>query len=224
VRGAERDVLVATVRGVIAIDEGGRERHLSGDDGLIGEQVQDAAARAGAVAYATNRGVTVIGPDGASRSLYALQGLANNHCYAVAFGEDGRLYVGTLGGLSILSPDLVVERSLGAGPEGLRAAWVTALAATREGIYVGTYGGGVALVGPGGAAVDTGAVEGSILRIADPSESAHSRQPSACSTQSPSAKAGLRETSTRPTAPPVIASPRVNGATYERTSFIRGRM
>jgi len=72
--------------------------------------------------------------------------------------------------------------------------------------------------------VETGAPTGSIFRTPDPSESAHSRQPSACSTQSPSAKAGFRETSTLPTAPPVIASPSVNGATYDRTSFIRGRM
>jgi hypothetical protein len=63
------------------------------------------------------------------------------------------------------------------------------------------------------SAVDTGATAGSIGRRPDPSESAHSRQPRECTTQSPSACRGLRETAIRPTAPPVIASPSVNGAT-----------
>jgi hypothetical protein len=72
--------------------------------------------------------------------------------------------------------------------------------------------------------VEIGAPAGSNLRIANPSDNAHSRQPRPCVTQSPSANAGLREAATRPTAPPVIASPSVKGATYERTSFIRGRM
>ena len=74
------------------------------------------------------------------------------------------------------------------------------------------------------SAVDTGASDGSTLRTPEPSESAHSRQPSWCRTQSPSASFSFLEATTRPTAPPVIASPSVNGATYERTSFMRGRM
>ena len=74
------------------------------------------------------------------------------------------------------------------------------------------------------SAVEIGAAAGSSRRSAAPSESAHSRQPSWWSTQSPSAYRGFRDAATRPTAPPVIASPSVNGATYERTSFMRGRM
>ncbi len=139
-----RDVILATVRGLwIELDRGGTAR-FGVKDGLIGEQVQDIAVASGGAAYATNRGVTVVGTDAVARSIYALQGLANNHCYAVAWGTDGRLYAGTLGGVSVLSPDLIVERSYGAAKHELRAAWVTALAATPEGIYAGTYGGGVA--------------------------------------------------------------------------------
>jgi ligand-binding sensor domain-containing protein len=128
--------------------------------------VQDAAALAGDLALATNAGVTVFGADGVARSLYALQGLPNNHCFAVAYGEGGRLFVGTLGGLSILSPELSVERNVLAAPDGLGAAWVTALAGTPEGMYAGTYGGGVTLVSASGAATALGPnLRGRLVRV-----------------------------------------------------------
>lgn len=161
-----RDVLVATVRGVVHISADGAERRIGTAEGLIGEQVQDSAALAGATAYATNRGVTVMGADGIARSLYALQGLPNNHCYAVAWSAGGRLLVGTLGGVAILSPELTVAKTIVAGPGGLRAAWVTALVDTSEGTYVGTYGGGVALIGPSNAVDDVGlAAGGRAIRV-----------------------------------------------------------
>ena len=47
-----------------------------------------------------------------------------------------------------------------------------------------------------------GAIRGSTGRTPEPSDSAHSRQPSPCTTQSPSASDGFLETTTRPTAPP----------------------
>ena len=62
-------------------------------------------------------------------------------------------------------------------------------------------------------AVEIGARSGSIRRMPEPSESAHSRQPRLCSTQAPSGIAGFRDTTTLPTAPPVIGSPSANGGT-----------
>src|SRR6266516_364922 len=52
-----------------------------------------------------------------------------------------------------------------------------------------------------------------LRRATEPSESAHSRQPRLWTTKSPSANDACREAATCPTAPPVIASPSVNGAT-----------
>jgi ligand-binding sensor domain-containing protein len=149
------DMMISTVRGVVVTGARG-ERRVGTKDGLIGEQVQDTAARGSMVAFATNRGLTLVGADGMARSIYAMQGLANNHTYAVTWGADGKLYVGTLGGVSIVTADLRVERSIGAGNGRLRAAWVTALAATPEGVYVGTYGGGVVRLGPDGQVDDVG--------------------------------------------------------------------
>jgi ligand-binding sensor domain-containing protein len=159
------EVVISTVRGVVIVSDGG-SRRIGLGDGLIGEQVQAAAWHGGRLALATNRGVTVVGEDGIARSVYALHGLANNHCYAAAWGGDGKLYVGTLGGLSILETDLVVDKNIVAGKTGLRSAWVTALAAAPEGMYVGTYGGGVVRVLPDGTVDDVSVATGAAkLRI-----------------------------------------------------------
>jgi hypothetical protein len=55
----------------------------------------------------------------------------------------------------------------------LRAAWATALVAAPEGVYAGTYGGGVALLDPSGAVHDLGGwggSPGSVRRGAEPPE------------------------------------------------------
>ena len=151
---AERgDLIVATARGALLIDARGGTRRVLPRDGLAGDQIADTATRAGRVAYATNRGVTVVDDaSGAARTLNATFGLANHHTTAVAWDAQERLWVGTLGGLSIVTPAFVVERNVGAGPAALGAAWITALvpAPGSPGMYVGTYGGGVAQVWPDG--------------------------------------------------------------------------
>ncbi len=156
-RGDTSEVIAATVHGLDVFGPAGQRRLA------VGEPTPDAISavavtagdrfsngRAG-LALAGSRGLTFV--DGSrQRTLYAFHGLANNHVYAVAAVGD-RIYAGTLGGLSILDGQKVL-RSIGVGPRALRSAWVTALQPSPEGIYVGTYGGGVQLLRTDGAVDD----------------------------------------------------------------------
>jgi hypothetical protein len=154
-RPETRTMLAATVHGVDRYDDAGVQR-------MELEGVEDAAAIApskSGLAIGHHKGLTLV--DGSKvRTIYAFHGLANNHVYAVA-SDGNRLYAGTLGGLSILE-DGKVTRSYGTGPHGLRAAWVTALAVADEGVFVGSYGGGVQLVHRDGTVEDVSAGLGTI--------------------------------------------------------------
>jgi ligand-binding sensor domain-containing protein len=151
------ELVLATARGLVHLDAHGGARRVTRADGLAGEQVAAVAARGERAAVATNRGLTLLDPTTGPRSLGPVQGLANAHATAVVWLDDRHLAVGTLGGLTFVraAPGETprVERTVGAGPGALPAGWVSALAATPEGLYVGTYGGGLALVAPDGALV-----------------------------------------------------------------------
>lgn len=141
-------------------------------DGGSGDGVAALVPIPGGLALATNHGV-VLAEGAKRRALYAFHGLANNHVYALAWlpwasartpeGEagavGGTLAAGTLGGLSLieLGARPRVARNLGAGPGRLGAAWIAALAADPEGLYVGTYGGGVQRLRPDGSMEDLSA-------------------------------------------------------------------
>ncbi|MSP59620.1 MAG: hypothetical protein EXR72_04620 [Myxococcales bacterium] len=158
-RPATREMLAATVHGVDVYGPDGAHRLPLGEaPGAVPDAIAALAfTPGGGLALAGNRGLSLV--DGARvRSLYAFHGLANNHVYAVASDGD-RIYAGTLGGLSIIE-DAKVKRSLGAGPGALRAAWVTALAVTPEGLYIGSYGGGVQLLRARGPAEDVSGASG----------------------------------------------------------------
>ena len=149
IRPSTHELLAATVRGVLHVAESGTARLPLGDldagiDGVAA--IASLPSPAGALALATARGLVLT--DGVhARLVYAFHGLANNHVYAIATRGD-RVLAGTLGGLSLVALDgdrpRVVD-SLRAGPRALHSAWVTALADSSEGTYVGTYGGGVQL-------------------------------------------------------------------------------
>ena len=99
---------------------------------------------------ATPAGITFLTPSGAE-SLYAFQGLVNNHVYALASGAQDQLLAGTLGGLSLLQAGKV-QHSFTVSNSGLKHNWVTAvLPVTDKGGYlVGTYGAGLESLGPKG--------------------------------------------------------------------------
>jgi hypothetical protein len=92
------------------------------------------------MAVATPAGLTFLDDTGA-HSLYAFQGLVNNHVYALGMRGD-RLLAGTLGGISVLDND-VVTRNFTTATSELKHNWITAVVPVDDGWFVGTYGAGV---------------------------------------------------------------------------------
>jgi ligand-binding sensor domain-containing protein len=139
----ERQTMAAaTANGLVLFDRQGTPRQvLAGRDGLISEHVTDVAFTRTGMTVATPAGLTMLGRGGAE-SLYAFQGLVNNHVYTL--GASGNtLLAGTLGGISVLQGG-AVTRNLTATNSGLKHNWITAIAAMpRGGWIVGTYGAGV---------------------------------------------------------------------------------
>jgi len=133
---------VATANGLVMFDaSGARRRVITHDDGLIANQVTDVVLRPdGSAIAATPAGVSFIDGSGVS-SIYAFQGLVNNHAYAL--GPDGaRTLVGTLGGLSILDGEMV-KASFTTANSALKHNWITAMVRVNDAWFVGTYGAGV---------------------------------------------------------------------------------
>jgi len=138
---ARHTVNVATANGLAVFDADGRERDVMGKSaGLIAEHVTDVALYRGGMAIATPAGLTFMDSTGA-HSLYAFQGLVNNHVYALGM-RGNRLLAGTLGGLSILDTDNV-SRNLTTATSGLKHNWITAVVPVDDGWLIGTYGAGV---------------------------------------------------------------------------------
>jgi ligand-binding sensor domain-containing protein len=133
---------VATANGLVMFDAStARRRVITHEDGLIANQVTDVVLRPdGTAVAATPAGVSFIDASGIS-SIYAFQGLVNNHAYAL--GSDGaRTLVGTLGGLSILDGPMV-RASFTTANSALKHNWVTAIVRVNDGWFIGTYGAGV---------------------------------------------------------------------------------
>jgi ligand-binding sensor domain-containing protein len=142
---------VATANGLVLFDPArttpAEKQVLLRRDGLISDQVTDIAFTRDGMTLATPAGLTFFTPSGA-QSLYAFQGLVNNHVYTLAADRtNGRILAGTLGGISILD-DETVRQNVTLKNSGLKRNWITALlrvsqAETPDRWFVGTYGGGV---------------------------------------------------------------------------------
>lgn len=134
---------VATANGLVLFDAAGKPRQvLSRRDGLISDHVTDVVYTGSRMTIATPAGLTFVDSTGV-QSLYAFQGLVNNHVYALAASADGaELLAGTLGGVSLLTHD-AVRRNLTVSNSGLKHNWITAALPTDGGYMVGTYGAGV---------------------------------------------------------------------------------
>lgn len=132
---------VATANGLVKLGPAGNEEQiLTRADGLIADQVTDVAAYGDGLALATPAGLTFLDSHGA-RSVYAFQGLVNNHVYALGVSGD-RLLAGTLGGISVFGRE-DVQQNYTIANSGLKHNWITAVAAVGNGWMVGTYGAGV---------------------------------------------------------------------------------
>ncbi|HTW79096.1 MAG TPA: two-component regulator propeller domain-containing protein [Terracidiphilus sp.] len=139
---------VATANGLALFDEHGRlDRVLGRHDGLIAEDVTDVETYGDGLAIATPAGLTFLNRDGAE-SLYAFEGLVNNHVYALGVSQD-RVLAGTLGGISLLQNKNVV-RNFTVTNSALKHNWITALVPVGDQWFVGTYGAGVMRLGPDG--------------------------------------------------------------------------
>lgn len=142
-----RVMVAATGDGLVFFDEHGAPRQtLMRRDGLISDHVTDVAFTADGMALATPAGITFLTAAG-PESLYAFQGLVNNHVYALASSDEGtahdRLLAGTLGGLSVLE-SRAVQRNFTVNNSTLGHNWITAILRSPQGMtLVGTYGAGL---------------------------------------------------------------------------------
>lgn len=157
-RGA---VAVATANGLVMFDRDGRQKQVMGHEaGLIADHVTDVALYGDGMAVATPAGITFLDRSGA-HSLYAFQGLVNNHVYALGASGD-QLVAGTLGGLSVLAGG-VVRRNLTTATSGLKHNWITGLAAVGDEWLVGTYGAGVLRLAADGSVTPTDATRTGVV-------------------------------------------------------------
>lgn len=133
---------VATANGLVMFDaSGARRRVITHDDGLIANQVTDVVLRSdGSAIAATPAGVSFIDASGIS-SIYAFQGLVNNHAFALG-SVGAKTLVGTLGGMSVLDGEMV-KASFTTANSALKHNWITAMVRVNDDWFVGTYGGGV---------------------------------------------------------------------------------
>jgi len=141
-------VNVATANGLVRMNQSGSvQQVLTRADGLIADHVTDVALFRKGLAVATPAGLTLIDASGA-RSLYAFQGLANNHVYTLGVQGD-ELLAGTLGGISQLRSDSVA-RNFTTTTSTLRHNWITAIVPVGNAWMIGTYGDGVVGLDPAG--------------------------------------------------------------------------
>ena len=135
---------VATANGLVLFDREGKPRQvMTRRDGLIADHVTDVVFRPNGMTLATPAGLTFVDAGEAPQSLYAFEGLVNNHVYALGVQSDGETLAGTLGGLSVLAHQ-AVQRNLTVANSGLKHNWVTAIVLDESGGWdVGTYGAGV---------------------------------------------------------------------------------
>ena len=149
--------MVATANGLVLFGHDGRERQVLGkESGLIAQHVTDVMPYGAGMALATPAGITFLDPGGA-HSIYAFQGLVNNHVYALG-ADNNRLAAGTLGGISLIDAG-DVQQNLNVANSGLKHNWITAFAPSGDEWLVGTYGAGIERLSARGVVSATDATE-----------------------------------------------------------------
>lgn len=152
---------VATANGLVLFDAAGNERQVLGKkDGLIADHVTDIIPFHDGMVAATPAGLTFL-DSGGMRSLYAFQGLVNNHVYTLA-AKGNRLLAGTLGGVSLLQDDQV-RVSYTTATSALKHNWITAAIPVSDDWWLGTYGAGVVKMDPSGKFEASGDASGDLV-------------------------------------------------------------
>jgi ligand-binding sensor domain-containing protein len=132
---------IATANGLVLTDRAGKTRQvLTKSEGLIANHATDVLLDDTGMVVATPAGITFLNSSG-TFSIYAFHGLVNNHVYALA-AAGGRLFAGTLGGLSVLEGG-TVKASYTTANSMLRHNWISAATAAGDQVFAGTYGAGV---------------------------------------------------------------------------------
>ena len=142
-------IAAATADGLVLFDRQGAPRQvLTRRDGLISDHVTDVVFTKAGMTLATPAGLTFVTASG-TESVYAFEGLVNNHVYALGASGD-RVLAGTLGGLSVLDAG-AVRRNLTVTNSGLKHNWITAVTQAPQGDWlIGTYGAGVEMLSANG--------------------------------------------------------------------------
>ncbi len=148
---------VSTANG-LAVYYGMQLRHfITEKQGLINKAVamtHNLGGTAERWLAATAEGISIFEGNRPIQNLFALHGLASNHIYcAASLGK--RVYLGTLGGISVLEEDRIAF-SWNMANSRLAANWVNALAVLESRLFIGTYGGGIQSVDADGQWIDYG--------------------------------------------------------------------
>ncbi len=163
---AHGTVAVATANGLVIFSKDGTLRQtLTHETGLIANHVTDVAILGAGMVAATPAGITFLDETGA-HSLYAFEGLVNNHVYALGLrpGQQATapFLVGTLGGISQMAAE-AVARNLTTANSGLKANWITGLVPIGADWLVGTYGSGVERLDGTGQVTTTDATKNGVV-------------------------------------------------------------
>ena len=150
-------MVVSTANGLAIYDGTRLHRFITEKQGLIHKAVAMTHSLGGTTERwlaATAEGVSLFEGNRPTQNLFVLHGLASNHVYcASSLGK--RVYLGTLGGISILEEGRIAF-SWNTANSGLAANWVNALAVLGPKLFVGTYGGGIQSVEGDGQWTDYG--------------------------------------------------------------------
>ncbi|MDP8225946.1 MAG: hypothetical protein P9L99_21475 [Candidatus Lernaella stagnicola] len=144
-------VWVASTNGLFVLDSKlGVQRIYNKEAGLPHRYVSSVVRHEGSTYVSTSRGLAEIGTGGV-RAIDAFHGLAGNALYCLAVFGRG-LVTGGLSGLTQVDTGrgLQARRSWTASAGELPHNWVHAVVPVDKEIFVGTYGGGVAVVGEDG--------------------------------------------------------------------------
>ncbi|HZS47013.1 MAG TPA: hypothetical protein VFC63_18200, partial [Blastocatellia bacterium] len=156
-------MLVATSAGLVTYDSRLIPQRLSEREGLISDSVMHISFADGigpdnstrskgqTVVLSTGKGLTMV-QGAVPRSLSPFNGLTSPYVYT-SLQMNGRLYLGTLGGLSEIER-MRVTRTYTASNSKLQNNWITALADIDGTLFIGTNGGGVQALTPAGDWVD----------------------------------------------------------------------
>ena len=135
---------VSTANGLAIYHGTALRRFITEKQGLIHRAVamtHHTGGKEGRWLAATAEGVSLFEGNQPTQNLFALHGLASNHVYcAASLGK--RVYLGTLGGISVLNEGRIAF-SWNMANSGLAANWINALAVLGAKLFVGTYGGGI---------------------------------------------------------------------------------